>query len=88
MRRAGGFAVRRAQARTAKGLPAHPSRHPDAQVRATWKLCRVYAHDKVTTAKPPHYFLVFVLFFFNSLHFKIANTHICIGSSILKPVVD
>jgi hypothetical protein len=74
MRRPGGFVVRRAPARTAKALSGTPSRHPDAQVRATWKLCRVYAHGKVVL----HTIFCFFLFFFNSLYFKIANTHICI----------
>jgi hypothetical protein len=65
------FAVRRAPARTAKALPGKPSGHPDAQVCATWCLCRVYAHGKVTkwsfamcihTAKTPQFSRFFSVF--------------------------
>jgi hypothetical protein len=73
-------------ARTAKAVLAHLASSQGAQVGATWVLCHAHAHDKVTkwsfavrirTAKNLQYFLFF-LFSFNSLHFKIANTYICI----------
>jgi hypothetical protein len=65
------FVVRPAASSHGKGPGSTPARSQDAQVCATWRLCRVYAHGKA-----PQYFLFFC--FFNSLHFKIENTHICI----------
>jgi hypothetical protein len=47
------FAVRRRPTRTTKPALGTPPRHQNAQARATWPLCHVYAHGNVTKCPLP-----------------------------------
>jgi hypothetical protein len=77
------FAVRPSPSTHGKGPYRHTPSSSGAQACATWRLCRVYAHGKVTksfsvcihTAKAPGFF-IFLLLFINPCISKLHFTYI------------